>query len=146
MWGDLKDIKEKFPEYFATRAEGGIDFRCGPGWFILVELFLHFCKSLGLQFKIIQLKEKFGTLTIYAGFPENAQQKDVDLTHKLIKCIGGLSNETCEFCGDMMNHDGCIVECKSWGNWRKSLCQVCGPKYKDGWRPWADDYKTIPES
>jgi hypothetical protein len=141
MWGDLKEIEDKFPEYFATRAEGGIEFMCGPGWHTLVEMFLHFCKGVGLRFKIVQLKEKFGTLTIYVKFPEAIQQRSIDLVQTLIKSLGGLSQEVCEFCGDM-EEDGAIIECKSWGGWRKSLCQKCGSKYKSGWRPWADEYKN----
>ena len=130
MWGEMKDIKEKWPQYFATRAEGGIGFECGPGWHQTIRELLAFIEVHlpEADFKIVQIKEKFGYLTIYTQYYD----EQID---KLVRRACHNASEICEFCGATEG-----VERKSWANWVKTLCQECGPKYRDGWRPWVEEY------
>jgi hypothetical protein len=130
MWGDMKEIKERWPQFFATRAEGGIEYYCGPGWYPMIySAFEAIERQFGkdASFKAVQIKEKFGNLRIYY----RSGEEGID---QIIEQCCRFANTACEFCGTTLG-----VECKSWANWVKTLCQECGPRYRDGWRPWANE-------
>lgn len=88
------------------------------GWAGLLQDLLRKLKmlALGPDFRIVQIKEKFGGLRVYwEGVDDKELRKEV---MDLVQLAEELSYKTCEKCGSM---DG--VETK--GAWLKSFCQNC---------------------
>jgi len=91
---------------------------CGPGWFIILDkLFLSIQKEIEKNnisdFRITQVKEKFGELRIYY----NHVNKNID---NLINKASRESLSTCELCGKK-------GKIRTIG-WLTTLCDKC---YKD---------------
>jgi hypothetical protein len=113
-------LVERWPTWFNTKG----DFRdtamprgfcCDNGWFnILGRLFenleplvANFERTSGLQFEVLQVKEKFGELRIHVN----------DKTEEISQAIGQAQLEallTCEIC----SKPGQLRE----GDWIKTLC------------------------
>ena len=78
----------------------------------------------GASFRIVQVKEKFGALTIY--FRENGLSTDVsDRLHEILQTARSQSLHVCEICGAsarLGNRRGCY----------SVRCPSCAP---DGWVP-----------
>ena len=121
-----KDIKEPI-ELFG--------YECGKGWLPLIkeaeQLIADWnekhpegsdrehCKGEALRF--VQVKEKFGTLTIYCNFyPEGFHEKLWELEDR--------SSKICEMCGET---DG--TTCKASHGWIYTLCPECRRKEEERW-------------
>ena len=88
------DILEKYKEFFSKNFIG---LECGKGWNgILIDMFENFRKN-NIKIKMIQIKEKFGSLRIYIDFPENIEE--YELLEKIIHEAENKSWTTCEGCG-----------------------------------------------
>jgi hypothetical protein len=87
---------------------------CGEGWYPLLErLFEAISKTNPPEnFEIIQVKEKFGSLRVYA---DNSS----DEIDNLITKAEAESIKTCERCGN----EGKLVSKRGW--WR-TICDSCG--------------------
>ncbi len=88
---------------------------CGPGWHGILERLSGEIDKLNLppEFRVLQIKEKFGELRVYV---EGAGpfSKIVEL---LIRDAARESLETCEFCGKP-GHRRPL-------SWVKTLCDLC---------------------
>ena len=72
------------------------------------------------QFRVMQIKEKFGSLRVYVDIPsfwKTEYQRQCDLIQEAINTADNLSIETCELCGE----PGRIVGT----GWLSCRCQKC---------------------
>ena len=96
---------------------------CGPGWDkILDELFFVIKKNIDtkvidISFKIIQVKEKWGTLRVYTNWGD-------DHIWQLISQYEELTHRVCELCGEP-------GELRIKG-WMSTLCNSCNEKRYKG--------------
>ena len=82
-------------------------FEVGPGWHpLLLSLFA----SLPPETRILQVKEKFGGLRVYADTTKKGQA--------LLEQAETESYSTCEHCGATEN-------VSTEGRWLKTLCKAC---------------------
>jgi len=112
----LDHFKSKYPQLFGDRL---ISFECGKGWNDLIERTFEKIKDSGT--KIVQLKEKFGGLRIYA---DNCHEK----VSEILKNTEAESFKTCESCGTK-------EKVKTEGRWLKTLCPTC--RAKEHW--WLEE-------
>lgn len=79
-------------------------FECGDGWFEIIKDFSQRLSQLKKPFldyiKIQQVKEKFGSLTIYYSTEEYLIDEKVDFIEGLIRRAQEKSKGTCELCGN----------------------------------------------
>lgn len=111
-----KEIMAKYKFFHSekplTHSLMGFGFECGKGWFNLIDELCQKIKDTNPpeDFKIIQLKEKFGGLRVYTNCSTNEIEK-------LISEAENKSELTCEICGE---------EGKITGEyWVKTLCDKC---------------------
>lgn len=111
-----KQLYEGFPRFFNRQSppvRGGFwGFECRDGWFnILMDLCGRLSTVVDEEFKVLQVKEKFGTLRFYV-FKAN------DTARELIRRAEVESSHTCEECGSLtgtLRGEG----------WMKILCNHC---------------------
>lgn len=101
------DNTDKYPFVWVK----DIYFECDNGWISILENLFNQITKLNIpdNFKIVQIKEKFGTLRIYA------HNSTIEI-NKLIREAEITSFTTCEVCGELATLD----RTKSW--W-KTLCE-----------------------
>lgn len=93
----------------------------GDGWMSLLE---RLCADLSsiiaeddlADFRTQQVKEKFGSLRIYA-------RGGNERTWALIEAAVRTSQQTCEGCGDPS-------KIRSWGGWHTTMCDACIERQK----------------
>jgi hypothetical protein len=111
-------LSNTFPNMFNNNRR--IEMSCNDGWYNLIykactELAFYLNSPLGEglrdRFRIIQIKEKFGSLRMYTN-PEN------EVIYEIISKYSEISEKTCEFCGK----EGQI---KSHNGWLKAVCKSC---------------------
>lgn len=106
------ELRERFPWF---QPVWGIE--CQEGWYGLLE---SLCEAIQAasppdQFKIIQVKEKFGGLRVYAdGYTDEIRSLLYDAETD--------SFEVCELCG---SKDGVKVGAKDGTRWVRALCEKC---------------------
>jgi hypothetical protein len=114
---ELSDYKFIEPDYTLRNNLMAFGFECDKGWYKLIEDCFHdidlwiknYEPKLYDDFRIVQVKEKYGVLTIYANYYPRAIEMIID--YYRIK-----SYSTCEVCGK----DGrTLVR----GSWYKTLCE-----------------------
>lgn len=122
----LRTYPTLFQEYEKKPAESPFavyDFEIDDGWFELVK---GLCESImklepGPNFRVLQVKEKFGGLRFYCGgWPHkdgNYLCQDSEAIGKLIGAAENDSMETCERCG---SKEGVTLS----GGWVKAYCPV----------------------
>ena len=99
-------LREDYSRYFETRA----DYSLPEGWFCILDDFLFELIKLGEKdFKISQVKEKFGELRIYGG-PHN------EYIAELIEQATKRSANTCQECGQS-------GYTRDIGGWLKTVCE-----------------------
>lgn len=108
-------------------------YECGEGWLPLIKEAEGWIKEFndahgdeyvekyGEKLKFVQVKEKFGTLTIYCNFyPEDLHKRLIELENR--------SAKICEICGETEG-----TECKSSHGWIYTLCPECRRKEEERW-------------
>lgn len=100
------------------------------GWFELLKELSDKIVATGIAVKVIQVKEKFGTLRYYVDYTQGTSSDDYHKIESLIRETEIKSGETCEFCGKpgQERSDG----------WIKTLCDDCNAareemRSKRGW-------------
>lgn len=112
MKKDFIDLENKYSKYLYK-----CYFECNKGWYYILEKFFEKFEKLDKiinlpkDFKIVQIKEKFGSLLIYTNF----FHEEVD---KIIKEAEKESQTVCEFCG-IKNE---FVKNVSRNAWFKTVC------------------------
>lgn len=73
----------------------------GPGWKDLVLECFDLCDQSGMDYTVVQIKEKFGSLRFYVHFHAEEDQKDqVQEMFRSLREVTGKSHRTCEMCGE----------------------------------------------
>lgn len=115
-----KKFSEKWPTWFHGLHDGDpmetclvFGFECGDGW---NDLLWRLCEDIekigpGDEFRVLQVKEKFGGLRFYTG----AAPSEV---HDRISQAEDESYKTCEVCASK-------EDVTSEGSWIKTLCGEC---------------------
>lgn len=104
-------------------------FECGDGWFALIKTLCEHLTALqlGKQFRVVQVKEKFGGLRFYVGNIPTAKANEA---YALIDDAEGKSFEICELCGKpgTLHDDGWMMtRCNTcWKNRNAPRCSQCG--------------------
>lgn len=89
----------------------------GEGWADLVSDLVDDLEKVDPDFKVVQVKEKFGGLRFYLeGYSNNLSEKEQNIIDGLINSASSKSLETCETCGK-----------KGYpkGYWVLTLCDEC---------------------
>lgn len=154
-----KELQNKifadFPEMFNTTMNDIVTIypirygiHCHDGWFDIIyhlcENLLVYCKNNNLKVvQVVQIKSKFGelrfyTLPIQSKIDINTEELNVLLEHRrniytIIHTGLLLSKETCEVCSN-------FAENIKIGNVYWTVCEECRDKFKEGWRPWIEEY------
>jgi len=113
---ELEDSLVKKYNYMFDEKET-FSFSCDDGWYDLIDIALLKIKKADTtkEFRILQIKEKYGMLCLY-GNRENKKIQDI------VSKAEDVSLKICEICGK----DACL--CVK-GMWYKTLCQTCREKY-----------------
>lgn len=102
------------PEGFPDVSRSGV----GKGWFPLVEQVHKYLSHLDPDYKIDQVKEKFGTLRYYYRCsPDLAPEKELAMA-EIVAFAEGVSARTCETCGNAGSY-----RCDR--TWIVTLCDTC---------------------
>ncbi len=116
---------------------------CDKGWYRILEELDAKLEYLYPEYRIAQVKEKFGTLRFYTeGVPTGIVG---DLMDDAIRQAEQLSAKTCEICGksSMRGGDGWVydqsVGTRVRGGWYKTVCDECGDPL--GYDPYKDSYE-----
>lgn len=117
---------------------------CGSGWYRILEELDAKLAYLYPDYKIAQVKEKFGTLRFYTeGVPVGVVGELMD---DAIAEASRLSAKTCEICGKSSTRSGndwmyaMSVGTRVRGGWYKTLCDDCGLPL--GYGPYKDTFDT----
>ncbi|MEK7197881.1 MAG: hypothetical protein AAB648_00250 [Patescibacteria group bacterium] len=103
------------PEAPITKSLMAFGFECGDGWFELINELCKKLKALDLKdFRVLQVKEKFGGLRFYVN---GVELDKADETYQLIDEAEAKSLTICEKCGKpgKSNEIG----------WIRTLCDNC---------------------
>lgn len=120
------------------RAISMFGFECGDGWYRILEQLIdhidsyikHKYKDQDFNFKITQIKEKFGGLRFYFNGGD-------EIIHELTRYAEHMSYFTCEYCGsttDVMRSQGWIV----------TACKNCIATHPTLTLPFRLDRKWVP--
>jgi Icc-related predicted phosphoesterase len=116
-------IMQRTPRLFGdapwdlTQTLVGFGFDCGPGWFPLIERTLgslsRIARDDGLdQMRIVQVKEKYGTLRIYLSGSN-------DRANAVVDAAEALSARICDLCG------GAVLAPPARTGWIVTRCATC---------------------
>jgi hypothetical protein len=135
-------LYEKYKRMFTTdsmRPAAMFGFECQIGWYdILERLMRHIHAHLKHganpeivnNFRIVQIKEKFGSLRFYV-------ESGDDVINTLIRITEDISYETCEYCGSNQNVFRSI-------GWIVTACKPCIETHDRLKRmEWGDVWKPI---
>lgn len=91
----------------------------GDGWFNILKELCEKITATGIQLKVVQVKEKFGTLRFYVDLirSENSKEGDNETINKLISEAETKTEVTCEWCG--------APATLRQGGWWRVLCDGC---------------------
>lgn len=112
------ELLETYREYFDDRFWG---FEVPPTWMYAIEKFLQQTKfhheKNNYKINILQIKEKFGCLRIYATV-EN-ENDDRNILTEMISYAKAITDHTCAECGKMQ------VGLRTRKDWISYLCDEC---------------------
>jgi hypothetical protein len=119
---DWKNIYEKYPQLFQDPKDirlGNLNkvISCYKGWYSIVNnvctvIDQHSKNKNKQQIKILQIKEKFGLITIYVQNADEYIQAIIDFAKIM-------SGDTCEYCGEQAEMN------KLKTGWIKIICKKC---------------------
>ena len=109
-----EDLNEKLEPYWAERpVSKSVD--TGEGWYDLIAKLLDDITAISKDFKIMQIKEKFGGLRFYIVAPGSVLK--ANLIKEKIYIAEDLSLKTCEVCGEP-------GEPRRVNGWIRTLCDA----------------------
>lgn len=111
-------LLETYKEYFDDRFYG---FEVPAAWMYAVEKFLQQVKfnhvKNNYKISILQIKEKFGCLRIYANVDD--KNSDRNILTEMISYATAITDHTCSKCGKMQ------VGLRTKDDWISYLCDEC---------------------
>lgn len=117
-----EELYQKYPALFRQTKLGrhescmyyGIE--CGDGWLALIDSLSDFLSKFnGVEYA--QIKEKFGTLTVYLDFNESVSDDTIQMCREVVAQYSTMSATTCEICGNTK-----AERSTSEFGWIKTLC------------------------
>lgn len=93
---------------------------CGPGWYPILRDLDTDLRQLVPNYEVVQVKEKFGTLSFYIAALENVTDDQFTAVRERIRAAEEQSARTCERCGA----PGSLRE----GPWLRTLCDECSTR------------------
>jgi len=118
----IERYRAMFPDAFMDRRKemprpaGEFGIEVFAGWLPIVEAMLEKLAGFG-DIVIVQIKEKFGALTVYVGDPQSR-----DEVQAILRDARQLSVATCEFCGQPGKNQ------RMRDGWFKTMCDSCRAK------------------
>ena len=116
---DLKDILNRIPIGW------GRWISCDKGWYRLITETNRKLRYMYPDYEIHQIKEKFGTLRYYYGFPDGGDSEVDPLVYDIMSDIASNAENRsayyCELCG---GHG----RTRDRNHWYKTLCKECAVK------------------
>lgn len=127
-----KKLKEDFPQIFADLYDCTPQESCmawgvavGDGWYDLIYKLCEDIMALNPpeNFKVAQVKEKFGGLRFYIAFcSENKLSENMSEIERLIDVAEEESFKICECCG---SREEVTTDLPRIGSWIQTLCKKC---------------------
>ena len=93
---------------------------CRKGWYKILEDLDSKLSYLDPNYRVVQIKEKFGTLRFY--FDSSLDNLVKDIMNDCVAAAQYASSYTCEYCGSRLTAK--LRE----GGWVKTLCDDCSDK------------------
>lgn len=115
----LQDVRSRF-----YNGDGYVE--CREGWYEIIIKIDRMLRFINPDYKIAQIKEKFGTLRYYFdyNFPDDLSDEEIDVRASIMGAVVGhqerISAYTCEYCGERGKTRA--------GGWYKTLCDSCAVK------------------
>jgi hypothetical protein len=106
------------------RIPGGVQ----PGWQKYVGEAALILDEICPEWRLDQVKEKFGGLRMYIATPEGTPFALFKACNAVTHRAESLAAYTCEWCGE----HGKLRD----GSWLRTLCDDCNVKSEEGYRPW----------
>lgn len=101
---------------------------CGAGWYDLLRSLDTDLRALFPEYRVVQVKEKFGTLRFYIDTLEGATDAQRDAVRARITAAEEASATICEWCGQPGRATS--------SGWIRVLCASCTEKAARGKFPW----------
>lgn len=96
---------------------------CNEGWYKILEEIDNKLSYLDPNYRVAQIKEKFGTLRFY--FDTDVEGLIRDIMYDCVRAAEYASSYTCEYCGNKSTAK--LRE----GGWVKTLCDSCWVKKQE---------------
>jgi hypothetical protein len=116
----MKEIEQKLLDRFQKGYIKSIS--CNEGWYKILENLDNKLSYLDPNYRVAQIKEKFGTLRFY--FDTDIEGLVRDIMFDCVRAAEFTSSYTCEYCG---NNQGRLQD---YG-WVKTACHPCWNKKMD---------------
>lgn len=113
---EIADILARIP------VNWGRSIDCDKGWYEIIVRANNKIKFIDPEYKICQIKEKFGTLRYYYESKYSFNSIEGQIIKDIIRSAEYESSHTCEVCGCK---DFTTVENRSNGYWLRTLCVDC---------------------
>lgn len=109
------------------------EIECQPGWYKIVERLDNDMKQIFPGYRVVQVKEKLGSLHFYV---ENLPPQIMQQVHQRLVAAMEESRQTCEWCGAAGQwRNGFPGRSVGWAS--TTLCDACFSSYQSGGRPWV---------
>ena len=95
---------------------------CNEGWYKILEDLDEKLSYLDPDYKVVQVKEKFGTLRFYWDPSDNENKLLNNIMRDCVKEAEFLSSYTCEYCGSTLG------KLQNDNYWVKTACDECWAK------------------
>lgn len=112
------------------RIRGGV----GKGWQVPVGEAALALDAIYPDWKLDQVKEKFGGLRFYINV-QGVEQGLWFACHAVADKAEALCRHRCEWCGEYAEPN----DASDGTGWMRTLCEYCEKRYQEGYRPWQDD-------
>jgi hypothetical protein len=119
-------LEEQFKHHWVNGRKPYVD--CQQGWYSIISELDYDIRKLYPDYRIGQIKEKFGRLRFYFELTNNQDANTLALVQMRVSEAEEESSKTCECCGE----SGTL--CRRRG-WLKTLCQEC---FKD-WMEFSEE-------
>jgi|DEB19_MinimDraft_3_1074340.scaffolds.fasta_scaffold07083_3 hypothetical protein len=99
-----------------------LPLECRQGWHAIIEECHQKLLQIDPNYKILQIKEKFGGLRYYFAPSESLDKSLVDEMQKIAYSYEDRSWKVCEICGEEARTPVQVVELYNVEGWRKTRC------------------------
>jgi len=113
-------MNPEHPKWYELKAQSeDADIGCGDGWDTLVLMTHYALRALDPDYRISQIKEKFGGLRFYMQPTDDVATSARDQMYEIAALAEQMSVNVCEECGSPG------APCTPTRYWIKTLCESC---------------------